>query len=856
MAAIGSLVVDLIAQTASFNSNIEKAARTLNSNAARMNRAVQGVQRQIGALGNYAKGAAAGLTGYISIDAARQALDFAAGLGETAAQLGVTTRDLQVYRYAATQAGLSQEEMDAGLAKLSRSLGEAALGAKKPSAVFKALGIDIRKAGGEVKTAGEIMPEFAEALSKIESPAQRAAVMTQLLGRNGQKMAALLADGAAGVNDYAAAAERLGLVISDEKIAAADQAADDLAALTQVLQVNIASAVAANAGSIVKLADGIGKVGAALGTINPSQWKMVMGAAAAGAAAGFVSPVPGGALIGGLVAGGLAAANAADANAERAAVRPGPLATGFKFVNGKLVPSAPKSAPKPTPPTEIEGLLAGTTGGTAKVDVFGQSMSRLNEQLAVTKLELQAVNENWPDSELDAARLRQQLYNDIASVAPDITKAQRAELTGLADALVDQERALSAARMSQDIATNSAERYAEAIQGLTDDVKGLSDGLSDLPDLSIELPEGVFDELEADRDFAGAIGDSFGYAAEDAAMHMDNILDVARAFVGDLARIFLRRNLTLPIADTVTGWADSLMGNNVPTPVAGGFDAGSAMSGADGVLAQLGAEGSTALNGLTSAAQNAGTMLDASMVPALGQAVTSTITTATTEGIAAGALQGLTASAVAASAALSAMATQQTVSGLSSIAMASGAPGFATGGLPGGLITGPGTGTSDSILARVSTQEFITNAAATRANLPLLNHLNSGGTLAEYVKDNTPGFFLGGLIGKKFSPLGLAGKALGINLPSLSPMGILGNALLKKPEKALGGLMGGGLDKAFAGFAGAMKDRTANDGGGFNFNGTINVSGNMSPADARRTGRQLMAGMAAEFADARRRGIA
>lgn len=809
MATIGSLTVDLLAQTASFNANISKAAANLNSNAARMNRSIQGVQKQLGLVGSFARGAGAALSGYITLDTAKRALDFAASLGETASQLGVTTRDLQIYRYAATQAGLTQEEMDAGLAKLSRSLGEAALGAKKPAAVFKALGIDIRKAGGEVKTAGEVMPEFAEALSKIESPAQRAAVMTQLLGRNGQKMAALLADGAAGVNDYAAAAERLGLVISDEKIAAADQAADDLAALTQVLQVNIASAVAANAGSIVKLADGIGKVGAALGTINPTQWKMVFGAAAAGAAAGFVSPVPGGALIGGLVAGGLAAANAADANADRASLMPGPQATGFRFVNGKLVPTAPKPTPAPSP--EIDGLLAGTDRGTAKVDVFGQSMGRLNEQLALTKLELQAVNENWPDSELDAARLRQQLYNDIAAAAPDITKAQRAELTGLADALVDQERALSAARMSQDIATNSAERYSEVIQALTDDVKGLADGLAELPDLSIELPEGIFDELEADRDFAGAIGDSFGYAAEDALMHMDSIRDAAQALVSDLARIFIRRNVTLPIADMATGWANSLMGNNVPT-AAGGFDAGAAMSAGNDVLAQLGAEGSAALNGLTTAAQNAGTMLDASMVPAIGQAVTSTITGATTDGIANSATAQLSASSFFASAAIDAMAQAALrasfTSSLPGGGGGGGAPQAATGGLiangavhllSGGAVHGPGTGTSDSVPAWLSNGEFVINAAATRKWLPTLQAINAG---------------------------------------------------KEPPRFATGGLAG-----SFSGVRAAMRDvRPANDAAAPVFN--VTVHGAMSDADARRTGKHLAAAAGREWARASRAGIA
>ncbi|KAB2976046.1 hypothetical protein F8R89_31055 [Streptomyces sp. SS1-1] len=49
-------------------------------------------------------------------------------------------------------------------------------------------------------------------------------------------------------------------------------------------------------------------------------------------------------------------------------------------------------------------------------------------------------------------------------------------------------------------------------------------------------------------------------------------------------------------------------------------------------------------------------------------------------------------------------------------------PGFPSGG----PITGPGTGTSDSILARVSNGEFVVNAKATAQHLPLLEAINSG----------------------------------------------------------------------------------------------------------------------------------
>ncbi|ORA77179.1 hypothetical protein BST28_18855 [Mycolicibacter kumamotonensis] len=69
--------------------------------------------------------------------------------------------------------------------------------------------------------------------------------------------------------------------------------------------------------------------------------------------------------------------------------------------------------------------------------------------------------------------------------------------------------------------------------------------------------------------------------------------------------------------------------------------------------------------------------------------------------------------------------------------------GFLGGHAGGGYISGPGTGTSDSIVARVSNGEFIVNAQATQRNIGLLNAINSG---------TLPGFDEGGLVGAN-SPL-------------------------------------------------------------------------------------------------------
>ena len=79
-------------------------------------------------------------------------------------------------------------------------------------------------------------------------------------------------------------------------------------------------------------------------------------------------------------------------------------------------------------------------------------------------------------------------------------------------------------------------------------------------------------------------------------------------------------------------------------------------------------------------------------------------------------------------------------------------PGFASGGLPvhalrPGLIRGPGGPREDRMLAKVSPWEFISNAEATRRNLPLLQALNAGMSLSDALQRGVPAFADGGLPG-------------------------------------------------------------------------------------------------------------
>lgn len=255
MPQIGSLSTSLTLESNSFVVGLKKAA-------AQTQTSVSSIERNFNSMKNAAQIAFSALAAGEFISAGARALDYASSLQEVAQQIGVTSRDLQVYRYIATQVGLSQDDMEAGLTKLTKTIGEAAEGGKKQAATFKELGVAIVGANGQLLTAGDVMPRVADALAKIPDPARRAALEIDLFGKAGQKLDTLLAGGSGQIDNLRNAAERLGIVISDDLIEHADAAADKMAELKLVLEANLAATVAANADAIFKMVDSLAKLAA------------------------------------------------------------------------------------------------------------------------------------------------------------------------------------------------------------------------------------------------------------------------------------------------------------------------------------------------------------------------------------------------------------------------------------------------------------------------------------------------------------------------------------------------------------------------------------------------------------------
>jgi hypothetical protein len=165
--------------------------------------------------------AAAGAGAAIAFGQLKEAANWAATLTDTADRIGVTTEALQTLRYVADETGVPIEALESGLQKLNASLGafQTGVGDTRVKEAFERLGISRADLEG-IDNASQLLPILANALSKVESQAER----VQLAKRLGvAELEPMLRRGADGLASLGAEGAATGHVLANDVIANLDE---------------------------------------------------------------------------------------------------------------------------------------------------------------------------------------------------------------------------------------------------------------------------------------------------------------------------------------------------------------------------------------------------------------------------------------------------------------------------------------------------------------------------------------------------------------------------------------------------------------------------------------------------------
>lgn len=186
--SLGTLAVDLVANVAQFRKEMKDSSKDTEEAMKRIEGAVElgkkalevlGIGLSIGAFAELIKG---------SIDAADE-------LRDMSQKTGVAVETLNGLAFAAGQAGGSMEAMADGATKLNKAVAEAGRGNKDFLEPFNKLGISIRDASGQLKTADVLMAELADNFAKYADGPEKTAIALRIFEDAGANLIPLLNDG-------------------------------------------------------------------------------------------------------------------------------------------------------------------------------------------------------------------------------------------------------------------------------------------------------------------------------------------------------------------------------------------------------------------------------------------------------------------------------------------------------------------------------------------------------------------------------------------------------------------------------------------------------------------------------------
>lgn len=202
----------------------------LGASISRLPAPLQSVLQTIGPLG-VGLGAAAGAAiaaGGAMLQMAKSAASLAEYESNMAERTGLTIRQFGQFSQAAKDAGVNAEAFTAAARTLSRALSANDDEGKKARAALADLGITARNQFGGLKDTATLWLEIADALQRVDDPARRARVVTDLFGRGGLELLPLFRDN---LRETIRELEKLGFGFDEHGAAAAkrfDKALDDL----------------------------------------------------------------------------------------------------------------------------------------------------------------------------------------------------------------------------------------------------------------------------------------------------------------------------------------------------------------------------------------------------------------------------------------------------------------------------------------------------------------------------------------------------------------------------------------------------------------------------------------------------
>ena len=173
--------------------------------------------------------AAAGIAAVVAIviklekkltDVTKETAAAAKELEALSLQTGVSTTDLQAFQYAEDFIGVSSDQLADSLKDLTTKMSDAANGNEETAAKFDQLGVSIYDAQGNLRSSYDVFLDVIDGLGEMSNQAERDALAMGLINESAQQLNPLIEQGSGSLKKYAAEAENVGYILSNDQLKA------------------------------------------------------------------------------------------------------------------------------------------------------------------------------------------------------------------------------------------------------------------------------------------------------------------------------------------------------------------------------------------------------------------------------------------------------------------------------------------------------------------------------------------------------------------------------------------------------------------------------------------------------------
>ena len=149
---------------------------------------------------------------------------------------GLSAQTIQEWTYASEFVDVSTSTMTGAMTKLTRGMADAKAGNEKLASAFAQLGVAIYDQNGELRRAEDVFYDTIDALGQIENVTERDALTMELMGKSAQELNPLIERGSQALKGYAAEAQALGYVLSEDELSALNAVDDEYQRMTKTIE--------------------------------------------------------------------------------------------------------------------------------------------------------------------------------------------------------------------------------------------------------------------------------------------------------------------------------------------------------------------------------------------------------------------------------------------------------------------------------------------------------------------------------------------------------------------------------------------------------------------------------------------